>query len=45
MQKYGIDNFTFEVLEKTSKENLSEREKYYIKFFQSKEFGLNERVG
>ena len=45
MQKHGIDNFTFEVLEKTSKENLSEREKYYIKFFQSKEFGLNERVG
>lgn len=31
--KYGIENFTFEILEKTN--NTSEREKYYIKFYNS----------
>ena len=28
----GAENFTFEVLEECSKEQLTEREKYYIKF-------------
>lgn len=45
MKQYGIENFTFELLEKTSKEQLSEREKYYIEFYKTKEVGLNERKG
>ena len=45
MQQYGVENFTFEVLEKVPKENLSEREKFYINFYQTKEVGLNERLG
>lgn len=30
-QKYGIENFSFEIIEKCSVEELSDREKYYIK--------------
>lgn len=45
MKQYGIENFTFELLEKTSKDQLSEREKFYINFYKTKEVGLNERNG
>lgn len=45
MEKDGVDQFTFEVLEEVPKEKLAEREKYWITFYNSKEFGLNEKVG
>ena len=45
MAKEGVWNFTFEVLEKVSKEQLTEREKYYIKFYDTKNYGLNQREG
>ena len=45
MQQYGIENFTFELLEVVSKDKLSEREKFYIDFYKTKETGLNERNG
>lgn len=45
MAKDGIDNFTFEVIELVPKEQLSEREKYWIEFYQTKNYGLNERLG
>ena len=45
MQQYGIENFTFELLEKVSKDQLTEREKFYIDFYKTKETGLNERSG
>ena len=45
MQMHGIENFTFELLEKVPKEQLSEREKFYIDFYKTKETGLNERSG
>ena len=45
MKQYGIENFTFEVVEKVPKEQLTEREKFYINFYQTKEVGLNERNG
>ena len=45
MQQYGIENFTFELLEVVPKDQLSEREKFYINFYQTKEVGLNERNG
>ena len=45
MQQYGIENFTFELLEKVPKDQLNEREKYYIEFYKTKEVGLNERNG
>ena len=45
MQQYGIENFTFELLETVPKDKLSEREKFYIDFYKTKETGLNERNG
>lgn len=45
MENDGIWNFTFELLEETSKDKLTEREKYWINFYDSKKFGLNEREG
>lgn len=45
MQQYGIENFTFELLETVPKNKLSEREKFYIDFYKTKETGLNERSG
>ena len=45
MQQYGIENFTFELLEAVPKDKLSEREKFYIDFYKTKETGLNERNG
>ena len=45
MKKHGIENFTFELVEQVPKEQLSEREKFYINFYQTKETGLNERNG
>ena len=45
MKQYGIENFTFELLEQVPKEQLSEREKFYIDFYKTKETGLNERNG
>ena len=45
MQKDGIENFTFELVEEVSKDKLSEREKYWINFYDSKKYGLNEKNG
>jgi hypothetical protein len=45
MQKSGVHNFTFEVLEKAPKESLNERELYWINFYESKKFGLNTVKG
>ena len=43
MNKYGIENFTFTILEET--ENPEEREIYYIQFYDSYHFGHNETLG
>lgn len=45
MEKEGVWNFTFELLEEVPKDQLNEREKYYIDFYDSKNFGLNQRNG
>ena len=45
MKKDGIENFTFELLEEVPKDKLTEREKYWITFYDSKNYGLNERNG
>lgn len=41
MEKEGVWNFTFEVIEKCEKEKLSEREQYYQEFFGAKEYGYS----
>lgn len=45
MRRDDIWNFTFELLEEVSKDKLTEREKYWINFYDSKNYGLNEKVG
>lgn len=45
MQEYGINNFSWEVLEFCPKEQLDEKEKYYIDIYQAKEFGFNTTKG
>lgn len=45
MAKDGLEQFTFELVEEVPKDKLTEREKYWITFYGSKEYGLNERNG
>lgn len=45
LKKYGVDNFTWELLEEVSKENLNEAEKKWIEFYGTKDFGYNQRLG
>lgn len=45
MEKDGVQNFTFELLEEVPKDQLSTREKYWIKFYDSVSYGMNEKVG
>lgn len=45
MQKYGIDNFKFEILEECTKDCLDEREIYYIAKYQSYINGYNLTTG
>ena len=41
----GIDNFTFEILEKCSANELNEKEKFYIDLYQTYDYGLNANRG
>ena len=43
MQDYGIWNFSWEILELCSKDQLDEKEQYYIKLYQAKEYGYNSK--
>ena len=38
-------NFTFEVLEEIEKDKLNEREAYWVDFYQSNIYGMNEKKG
>lgn len=39
------DKFTFSVIEVVENANLSEREKYYIQFFETDKYGYNLKSG
>ena len=41
MQKYGVENFTLEVIDKCDKKLLNEREDYWQEFFHAKDFGYS----
>lgn len=43
MQKEGVENFTFEVIEECPSNKLNEREQYWQDFFGAKEFGYSIR--
>jgi hypothetical protein len=44
MWENGLENYTFQVIEFCNKDKLTEREKFYIEFYQSKEFGYNSKL-
>lgn len=41
MKKFGPENFTFEIIEKCSRDKLNEREDYWQEFYKAKEFGYS----
>lgn len=45
IQEYGLENFTFELLTECSKEELNEKEKYFIELYQSDVYGFNGTGG
>lgn len=45
MQKYGLQNFKFEVLEECKVEELSQKEKYYIALYDTYNHGYNSTSG
>lgn len=45
MQEIGIWNFSWELLEKCSREELNEKERFYIELYQSKDYGYNTLKG
>ena len=45
MQEYGVQNFTFEILQKCSRDKLNEKERFWIEMYQSNKVGLNVTKG
>lgn len=45
LRKYGVDNFTFEIIEKCNIELLYEREKHWVAFYNSYNDGYNATRG
>jgi len=45
MLEDGLWNFTFELLEDCPKEQLNEKEKFYISLYQSNLYGYNSTIG
>ncbi len=44
-RKYGLDNFSFEIIEILPENEIFEREKYWIKYYDSYNKGYNETLG
>lgn len=44
-RKYGIENFTFEIIENTTPAELNDKEKYWIEYYDSYNNGYNETTG
>ena len=45
MKKDGVENFKFELLEECNREDLNRKEKYWINFYQTDDFGYNMTKG
>ena len=45
MQEYGLQNFTFELISQCPKQELDEKEKYFIELYQADLFGYNSTKG
>ena len=45
INKYGIENFTFEIIEECSEDQLNNRERYWIAYYDTYHNGYNRTVG
>ena len=45
IKKYGIENFSFDILEETSIDKLNERERFWINYYNSFYDGYNSTIG
>lgn len=45
MKKYNVENFSFELLEQCSPQDLNDREKFWISYFKSNDYGYNMTIG
>ena len=45
ISEYGLQNFSFEVLEECEKQNLNQAQKFYINLYDSCNFGYNSNKG
>ena len=45
IQEYGLENFTFELIEECSSSKLNEKEKYFIELYQADTYGYNSNKG
>lgn len=45
LKNIGIENFTWEILEKADKTKLNEKEKYWIDYYETNKVGYNEKRG
>ena len=45
LNKYGPENFQFDIVEEVPNELLNEKEKYYIELFDTYKSGYNETIG
>lgn len=41
MHTYGVENFTFEIIEECSREQLNDREDYWQEYFHAKDYGYS----
>ena len=41
MASFGIENFTFEIIEECEKSQLNDKEDYWQNYFEAKEFGYS----
>lgn len=44
-RKYGLENFTFSIIEECPLEKLGEKEQYWIKYYDSFNLGYNMTLG
>ena len=45
MKEYGLNSFSWELLETCTREQLNEKERYYINLYQSDNYGYNSNKG
>lgn len=45
MQKDGVENFSFEIIEECKQKDLNNKEKYWIEFYESQRYGYNMSSG